>query len=78
MSDLKSALRKLHKLAWGPYSSVDEIKNECFDAWNELIEISENRQPTIADFLAQQKPMLDKTKSKMVSVASLEKFMRGE
>ena len=47
------------------------------EVWDNAVNVLSS-QPTIADFLAQQKPMLDKTKSKMVSVASLERFMRGE
>lgn len=74
MSDLKPVLRKLHRLAWGSKLSAEEMKDKCFDAWNELMDISESQQPTIADYLEANKEMIDKTGCKVVTIASLKKF----
>jgi hypothetical protein len=46
---------------------------------NSLYHLRESeQQPTISDYLEDNKEMIGKTKAKMVSISSLEKFMRGE
>lgn len=76
MSDLKPVLRKLHKLAWSANLSAEELRNECFDVWNELLNIHHESQPTIAEFFADDevKKMIEKTKCDVVTIASLKKF----